>query len=105
MQGTGHDVGLDITVNGRSSLEQLLSNVFDPSLVIGVSYQSLQVVPHDGRVLAGLLVEDNEQQILLQQPGGKVEVVPRGEIVEITISQLSLIARRRGKTAPTRGIS
>ena len=37
--GEGQEVGPDITLNGRSSFEQLLSNVFDPSLVIGAAYQ------------------------------------------------------------------
>lgn len=36
--GQGQEVGPDITLNGRSSFEQLLSNVFDPSLVIGAWY-------------------------------------------------------------------
>ena len=35
--GTGQDVGPDITLNGRNSFEQLLSNVFDPSLVVGAA--------------------------------------------------------------------
>ena len=35
--GEGQDVGPDITLNGRGSFEQLLSNVFDPSLVIGAA--------------------------------------------------------------------
>ena len=39
IHGKGADVGPDITVNGRASYEQLLSNVFDPSLVIGAAYR------------------------------------------------------------------
>ena len=39
MHGEGEDVGPDITGNGRTIFEQLLSNVFDPSLVIGAGYQ------------------------------------------------------------------
>ena len=38
--GAGASVGPDLTANGRASFEQLLSNVFDPSLVIGPGYQA-----------------------------------------------------------------
>src|SRR5262249_40397701 len=34
LHGEGAEVGPDLTGNGRSDFEQLLSNVFDPSLVI-----------------------------------------------------------------------
>ena len=58
-------MGPDITANGRSSFEQLLSNVFDPSLVIGPAYQVTTVVTKDGRNLTGLIVEDNELNMKL----------------------------------------
>ncbi len=54
IHGQGQDVGPDITVNGRASIDQLLSNVFDPSLVIGQIYQAYTVVTTDGRTLTGL---------------------------------------------------
>jgi putative heme-binding domain-containing protein len=54
--GEGGKVGPDITADGRASFEQLLSNVFDPSLVIGPAYQVTTVVTKDGRNLTGLLV-------------------------------------------------
>jgi putative heme-binding domain-containing protein len=91
LYGEGQEVGPDITVNGRGSYEQLLSNVFDPSLVIGAAYQSQTVVTSDGRVLNGLLVEDSDERIILKMQGGKLETVPRA-IVEIAKqSKLSLM--------------
>ena len=57
--GEGVDVGPDVTSNGRSDFEQLLSNIFDPSLVIGASYQATTVATDGGRVLTGLLAEDS----------------------------------------------
>lgn len=91
LHGTGQDVGPDITVNGRSSFEQLLNNVFDPSLVIGNAYQARTVVTDDGRVLTGLLVEDNPQRIVLKLQGGKLETIARGDVEEMEISKLSLM--------------
>ena len=66
IHGAGQDVGPDITSNGRGSFEQLLSNVFDPSLVIGAAYQASTVITADGRILTGLVAEDNSQRIVLK---------------------------------------
>lgn len=91
IHGTGQDVGPDITLNGRSSFEQLLSNVLDPSLVIGASYQARTVVTSDGRVLTGLLSEDNAQRVVLKMQGGKLETVARDDVEELRVSQLSMM--------------
>ena len=76
--GEGQEVGPEITLNGRGSYEQLLSNVFDPSLVIGPAYQATTVATADGRVLTGLLVEDSPQRLVLKLQGGKLETIARG---------------------------
>ena len=91
IHGQGQEVGPDITANGRASFEQLLSNVFDPSLVIGASYQARVVVTEDGRILTGLIAEENEQRIVLKLQGGKVETIPRAQVEEVNISPLSLM--------------
>lgn len=91
IHGIGQDVGPEITRNGRNSFDQLLSNVFDPSLVIGPAYQARTVVTVDGRVLTGLLTEDNEQRVVLKVQGGKLETIPREDVDEMVVSQLSLM--------------
>ncbi len=89
--GQGQEVGPDITRNGRASFDQLLSNVFDPSLVIGAAYQARTVITTEGRVLTGLVAEDNEQRLVLKIQGGKQEVVPRDKVDEVVVSKLSLM--------------
>jgi len=89
--GEGQDVGPEITRNGRGSYEQLLSNVFDPSLVIGAAYQGTTVATADGRVLTGLLVEQGPQGVVLKMQGGKRETVPAGQVDEVKVSPLSLM--------------
>ena len=89
--GEGQDVGPDITLNGRGSFDQLLSNLFDPSLVIGVAYQATTVATTDGRVLTGLLVEESPQRVILKTQGGKLETIPRDELDEMKTSELSLM--------------
>jgi putative heme-binding domain-containing protein len=89
--GHGAKIGPDITANGRSNFEQLLSNVFDPSLVIGPGYQVVTVVTRDGRNLTGLLAEDNEQRVVVRIPGGGEEAVPRRDVKYTHVSKLSMM--------------
>jgi putative membrane-bound dehydrogenase-like protein len=91
IHGDGQEVGPDLTGNGRSTFDQLLSNVFDPSLVIGASYQATTVETTKGRFLTGLLVEDSPQRVVLKIQGGKQEVIPRSEIDTVRISKVSLM--------------
>lgn len=91
IHGEGPEVGPDITVNGRSTFDQLLSNVFDPSLVIGAAYQAVNVTTTNGRTLTGLVAEDSPQRVVLKTQGGKQEVIPRGDIAEMEVSRLSLM--------------
>ena len=91
IHGEGQEVGPDITANGRVSYDQLLSNVFDPSLVIGEAYQARTVRTADGRVLTGLLAEDSEQRVALRVQGGKLETIARDDVLAMKVSELSLM--------------
>jgi len=97
MYGKGVEVGPDITRNGRNSFDQLLSNVFDPSLVIGASYRAYQVATKDGRVITGLLVENSPERIVLKVQGGKKETIPRGEIELAKESKVSMMPEQLEK--------
>jgi putative membrane-bound dehydrogenase-like protein len=97
MHGDGHDVGPDITVNGRSDFEQLLSNVFDPNLVIGSGYQATTVTTAKGQMLSGLLVEDNDQRVVLKMQGGEVKTVARGDIESVKLTKVSLMPEQMEK--------
>jgi putative membrane-bound dehydrogenase-like protein len=89
--GAGEEVGPDITNNGRASFEQLLSNVFDPSLVIGAGYQATTVITRSSRSVTGLLVEDSPRRLVLKTQGGKLETVARADVDEVQVSQVSLM--------------
>jgi putative heme-binding domain-containing protein len=89
--GEGAKVGPDITSNGRSSFDQLISNVFDPSLVIGPSYQITTVVTKDGRNLTGLIVEESDQRLVIRMPGEGEETVSRNNVKYTHRSKLSMM--------------
>ena len=89
--GAGETLGPDLTSNGRGTFEQLLASVFDPSLVIGQSYQTTTVVTEDGRNLTGLVTEDNDRRIVLALPGGGKEIVARNDVKYTRTSKLSMM--------------
>lgn len=97
LYGEGEDVGPDITRNGRNNWEQLISNVFDPSLVIGAGYQARQILTIDGRVLTGLPVEESAQRVVLKVQGGKIETIAREDIEEYRLSDVSLMPEQLEK--------
>jgi putative membrane-bound dehydrogenase-like protein len=97
MYGEGQDVGPDITVNGRSDFEQLLSNVFDPNLVIGSGYLATNVTTTSGQMFSGLLVEDNAQRIVLKLQGGEVKTIPRDDVDTAKQSKVSLMPEQLEK--------
>jgi putative heme-binding domain-containing protein len=91
LHGSGAEVGPDITLNGRASFDQLLSNTFDPSLIIGPGYNGVTVYDKRGRVLTGLLVEDGPTRIVLKVQGGEQTAVARKAIEKVEYSKLSLM--------------
>jgi putative membrane-bound dehydrogenase-like protein len=89
--GEGQEVGPDLTNDGRANFDLLLSNVFDPSLVIGAAYQATNVVTVQGRSLTGLLVEDSPKRVVLKLQGGKLETIPREDVDMMSVSKVSLM--------------
>ena len=87
----GAEVGPDLTGVGRSELDQLLSNILDPSLVIGAGYKSMLVLTVDGEVLTGLPVEDSDERLVLKLNGGALLTVPREDIEQTKLADLSLM--------------
>jgi len=97
LYGEGAEVGPDITGSGRNNWDQLLTNVLDPSLVIGGSYQARILQTADGRVLTGLPVEENDQRVVLKVQGGKLETIPRDQIEVYKVSELSMMPEQLEK--------
>ncbi|MBY0228974.1 MAG: hypothetical protein K2W96_06830 [Gemmataceae bacterium] len=91
IHGEGVEVGPDITGVGRASFDLLLSNVFDPSLVIGPGYHATTVQTKRGLTATGLLVEDGAERVVLKTQGGKLEAFPRRLIEKMETSRLSMM--------------
>ncbi len=79
LYGEGGDVGPELTGSDRANLDYLLENVLDPSASVGRDYQMVVVATEDGRLLTGIVREQNDAAVVLQTANERV-VVSRDEI-------------------------
>jgi putative heme-binding domain-containing protein len=89
--GNGGQVGPDLTPYERSDLENLLSQIVNPSLQIREGYETYNLETKDGRFLTGFLAEQDSQVVLLRALDGQTVPVQRKEIAELRVSPTSLM--------------
>ena len=90
LHGVGAKIGPELTGSNRRDREYLLSNLLDPSALVGRDYQMTQIVTTDGRVIGGIVVAETPTSIALQTPTEKI-VVPLEEIDVRELSTQSLM--------------
>ena len=90
LYGVGKNVGPDLTGSNRSNLDYLLSNIVDPSAVMAKEYRSTVIVTTDGRVVTGL-VQDENNIALTVQTADAIVIVPKVEIDERELSAKSMM--------------
>ena len=78
----GEEIGPDLTGANRSSLDYLLENIIAPSAIVGKDYQAITVLTVDGRVITGLLREQNDAALVLHD-AEKLVTIPRAEVDQI----------------------
>jgi putative membrane-bound dehydrogenase-like protein len=88
--GVGGKVGPELTGSNRADLEYVLSNVLDPSALIGKDYLAHVLSTADGRVLTGI-IKSEDKDALTVQTANEVVVVPRGEVEERRQSEQSMM--------------
>ncbi|MCA1686177.1 MAG: DUF1080 domain-containing protein, partial [Planctomycetia bacterium] len=88
--GTGGKIGPELTGSNRADLDYILSNVLDPSALIGKDYIAHVVAARDGRVLTGLIRGEDKDALTLQT-ANELVVIPRGEIEARRASDQSMM--------------
>ncbi len=91
--GEGGKVGPDITGSNRANLDYLLSNVIDPSAVLGKDYRMTILATVDGRVVSGLIQKETDSAVTLRTINDTV-VVAKADIEERQLSLQSLMPER-----------
>jgi putative membrane-bound dehydrogenase-like protein len=86
--GTGGTLGPDLTGSNRGDLDYLLTNLIDPSAVVGRDYQVSLVWLENERLITGIVKQSDERALTLQTENETL-VVPREDIARQKPSELS----------------
>lgn len=89
--GQGGQIGPDLTAYKRDDLAGLLVNILQPSAEIREGYENYIVRTADGRLLSGLLVDQDPQVVVLRTADGQSHALPREEIEDLRASRTSLM--------------
>ncbi len=88
--GVGSKVGPELTGSNRGNLDYLLSNVLDPSAVVGKDYQPTIFSTNNGRTITGLIKMRDENSYTIVT-ATETLVLPKSEIDEQKISDKSMM--------------
>jgi putative membrane-bound dehydrogenase-like protein len=88
--GIGRLVGPDLTGSNRADLDYLLSNVLDPSALIGKDYLAHVIAMTDGRVLTGIIRAEDKDTITLVTANETI-TLPKSEVDERKASEQSMM--------------
>jgi putative heme-binding domain-containing protein len=88
--GEGAKIGPELTGSNRKNLDYVLENIVDPSAVVGAQFRVSVFVLSDGRVISGIVQNQNDRTIALQTPQAS-QVIDRRDIDEVTASDKSLM--------------
>lgn len=95
--GEGGAIGPDITGANRTKVDYWLENILEPNALIGKAYQVTTIVTENGRVLNGIVKEENDEAITIQSATEKV-VIAKRDILERVASETSLMPEGQLKT-------
>ena len=87
----GGKVGPNITGSNRANLNYILLNLLDPSYDVPESYKMVMITTVNGRVLSGVIGEENDQRLILKTAEQPRVVIPKDDIDLRRVSPLSLM--------------
>jgi len=91
LYNTGGKVGPNITGSNRANLNYILLNLLDPSYDVPESYKMVMITTVNGRVLSGVIGEENDQRLVLKTAEQPRVVIPKDDIDLRRVSPLSLM--------------
>lgn len=96
---TGGTAGPDLTEIAKRHPEQLrsylLRSLLDPKADIAKGYETVTLALADGRVVAGVVVEETPDHLRLKQPDGRIIEVPTKEIDDRSPANSAMPSMRR----------
>ena len=92
--GDGGKVGPDITGSNRGNIDYLLSNILDPSAVLGRDYRMTVIATKGGRLVQGLLKKETDSALTIRTVNDTV-VVAKKEIDIRKLDNKSIMPERQ----------
>ena len=78
--GEGESIGPELTGSERGDLDFLMTSLVDPSSLVRKEYQAQTIALRDGRVLTGLVVEEDDRTLTLVDGNRQKTVVARDAV-------------------------
>jgi len=91
LYGKGGKVGPDLTGSNRANLDYILLNSVDPSYDVPEGYKMVIIETVDGRVLNGVIDEENSQRVILKTAEKPKVVVLKSDIDYRQVSSKSIM--------------
>jgi len=89
--GKGGNVGPDLTTFRRDDLDAILPSIVNPSAEIREGYVTHTIATTDGRILNGVLIDQDDRVVVLRAADGADSTIPREDIDEMEPSQTSIM--------------
>jgi putative heme-binding domain-containing protein len=91
LYGEGGKVGPELTGSNRANLEYILLNSVDPSYDVPDAYKTVTVLTIDGRVINGVLEEEDSTRIVLKTAEQPRVVIAKEDIEQRRLSEKSIM--------------
>lgn len=91
--GQGGEVGPDlskIAADPAKTREYLLESIVEPNRQIAKGFDSVIVATDEGRIVAGVLKGEDERELRLMTPEGKLAIIPKDAIEERSRGQSAM---------------
>ena len=86
----GGKVGPELTGANRQDLDYLLSNILDPSAVVGKDYQATTIKTKSERIVTGIIKAEDNNAVTLQTEND-ILIIPKNEIEARRLSEISMM--------------
>jgi putative heme-binding domain-containing protein len=91
LYGQGGKIGPDLTGSNRANLDYILLNSVDPSYDVPDGYKMVLIVTVDGRVINGVLAEEDAARVVLKTVEQPQVIVAKEDIETRSISAKSMM--------------
>ncbi len=89
--GKGGKLAPDLTTYRRDDLDNILMNIVNPSAEIREGYTTAIIATTEGRVLSGIVIEQDKNVVVLRGDDGKDAAIARDEIEAMKMSMKSIM--------------